>query len=177
MTKEETLIKEVENRVVKCILDDIDFGYDLATIKGKIKSGSYVGNSPETFTENERLKSELLGNPEQLKAESEWILCDDDMPEVDETVWITNGCGWTALGCLVECEGGYCWAVTNGIIYEEDGKIVSECELDDDYDVVYWHRLPQPPKQSCPQCKTEYTKEELLTNEHCFKCGFEMKGF
>jgi len=35
----------------------------------------------------------------------------------------------------------------------------------------------QPPKQSCPQCKTEYTKEELLTNEHCFKCGFEMKGF
>jgi len=36
---------------------------------------------------------------------------------------------------------------------------------------------PQPPKQSCPQCKTEYTKEELLTNEHCFKCGFEMKGF
>mgnify|MGYP006350543459 CR=1 FL=1 len=36
---------------------------------------------------------------------------------------------------------------------------------------------PQSPKQSCPQCKTEYTKEELLTNEHCFKCGFEMKGF
>ena len=84
---------------------------------------------------------------ERLKAEREWILCDDDMPEVDETVWITNGCGWTALGCLVQCEGGYCWAVTNGIIYEEDGKIVSECELDDDYDVVYWHRLPKPPKQ------------------------------
>ena len=119
----------------------------------------------------------LQSENERLKAERGWILCDDDMPEVDETVWITNGCGWTALGCLVECEGGYCWAVTNGIIYEEDGKIVSECELDDDYDVVYWHRLPQPPKQSCPQCKTEYTKEELLTNEHCFKCGFEMKGF
>ena len=79
--------------------------------------------------------------------QSEWILCDEDMPEVDETVWITNGCGWTALGCLVECEGGYCWAVTNGIIYEEDGKIVSECELDDDYDVVYWQKLPNPPKK------------------------------
>jgi hypothetical protein len=79
--------------------------------------------------------------------QNEWVLCDDDMPEIDETVWITNGCGWTALGCLVECEGGYCWAVTNGIIYEDDGKIVSECELDDDYDVVYWHRLPSPPKQ------------------------------
>ena len=79
--------------------------------------------------------------------QSEWVLCDDDMPEIDETVWITNGCGWTALGCLVECDGGYCWAVTNGIIYEDDGKIVSECELDDDYDVVYWHRLPSPTKQ------------------------------
>jgi len=78
---------------------------------------------------------------------SGWVLCDDDMPELNEAVWISNGCGWTALGCLVECEGGYCWAVTNGIIYEEDGKIVSECELDDDYDVVYWHRLPTPPKQ------------------------------
>ena len=43
--------------------------------------------------------------------------------------------------------------------------------------VKFWHELPQSPKQSCPQCKTEYTKEELLTNEHCFKCGFEMKGF
>lgn len=83
----------------------------------------------------------------QLKAEREWILCDDDMPEIDETVWITNGCGWTALGCLVECEGGYCWAVTNGIIYEEDGKIVSECELDDDYDVVFWQSLPNPPQK------------------------------
>jgi len=192
-SENERLIKEIEDRVVECILDDIDFGYDLATIKGKIKSGSYVGNSPETFKENERLNQEnkeiirkliaaetrivqLKKENERLKAER-WILCDDDMPEVDEAVWITNGYGWTALGCLVECEGGYCWAVTNGIIYEEDGKIVSECELDDDYDVVYWHRLPRSPKQSCPQCKTEYTKEELLTNEHCFKCGFEMKGF
>lgn len=135
MTKE--IISEIENRVTKCILDDINFGYDAQMVKGKIKSGSYVGSSPETFkSENER-----------LKGEREWILCDDDMPEVDETVWITNGCGWTALGCLVECEGGYCWAVTNGIIYEEDGKIISECELDDDYDVVYWHKLPKPPKQ------------------------------
>lgn len=61
-SEKERLIKEVENRVVKCILDDIDFGYDLATIKGKIKSGSYVGNSPETFKENEMLKAERDSN-------------------------------------------------------------------------------------------------------------------
>ena len=57
-SENERLIKEIEDRVVECILDDIDFGYDLATIKGKIKSGSYVGNSPETFKENERLNQE-----------------------------------------------------------------------------------------------------------------------
>lgn len=69
-SKNERLIAKVETRVVKCILDDIDFGYDLATIKGKIKSGSYVGNSPETFTENER-----------LKAEREWISTKDNPPK------------------------------------------------------------------------------------------------
>ena len=99
--------------------------------------------------ENYSLSKELLTDlaNKMYYQQSEWVLCDYDMPEIDETVWITNGCGWTALGCLVECEGGYCWGVTNGIIYEDHGKIVSECELDDDYDVVYWHRLPSPPKQ------------------------------
>jgi hypothetical protein len=78
---------------------------------------------------------------------SGWVLCDDDMPELDETVWITNGCGWTALGCLVECEGGYCWAeLVNGLVYQEGDKIVAECEADD-MDVVFWHRLPSCPKQ------------------------------
>jgi len=137
MTKEETLIKEVENRVVKCILDDIDFGYDLATIKGKIKSGSYVGNSPETFTENERLKSER-----------EWTIDFDG--KLMAGIKIVDG-ELSIVGAM----DGY----GNGISIS---KIVIK---------------PQPPKQSCPQCKTEYTKEELLTNEHCFKCGFEMKGF
>jgi len=90
-SENERLIKEIEDRVVECILDDIDFGYDLATIKGKIKSGSYVGNSPETFKENERLNQEnkeiirkliaaetrivqLKKENERLKAER-WILC------------------------------------------------------------------------------------------------------
>jgi hypothetical protein len=103
-----------------------------------IKERKWNSESLEHFTD--------LAN-KMYYEQNEWVLCDDDMPEIDETVWITNGCGWTALGCLVECEGGYCWAVTNGIIYEDDDKIVSECELDDDYDVVYWHRLPSPPKQ------------------------------
>jgi hypothetical protein len=31
-----------------------------------------------------------------------------------------------------------------GKIYEENGKIVSECDSDD-LDVLFWHRIPKPP--------------------------------
>ena len=75
---------------------------------------------------------------------SGWVLCDDDMPEPLETVWISNGKGWTTLGCIVDFEEGYCWAeLVNGLVYQEGDKIVAECEADD-MDVVFWHRLPQP---------------------------------
>jgi hypothetical protein len=78
---------------------------------------------------------------------SGWVLCDEDMPEPLETVWISNGKGWTTLGCIVDFEEGYCWAeLVNGLVYQEGDKIVAECEADD-MDVVFWHRLPQPPKQ------------------------------
>ncbi len=132
MTNEEIL----KNAIVGVVCDELDYEH-----------GNFQFYKEEVLQAMDEYASDLQSENERLKAEMEWILCDDDMPEVDETVWITNGCGWTALGCLVQCEGGYCWAVTNGIIYEEDDKIVSECELDDDYDVVYWHRLPKPPKQ------------------------------
>lgn len=70
-----------------------------------------------------------------------WVSVDDEMPEESETVWISNGKGWTSLGCLAYTGEGWCWAETNGVIYEEDGKIVSECEYDD-LDVKWWHKIP-----------------------------------
>ena len=79
-----------------------------------------------------------------------WVSVEDKLPEVLETVWVSNGKGWTALGCRTDYyendEGGFdwCWAGSNGIIYEESGKIVSECE-EDDLDVRFWHPLPEPP--------------------------------
>lgn len=84
-----------------------------------------------------------------VKAEG-WVSVEDKLPEVLETVWVSNGKGWTALGCRTDYyendEGGFdwCWAGSNGIIYEESGKIVSECE-EDDLDVRFWHPLPEPP--------------------------------
>lgn len=77
-----------------------------------------------------------------------WISVDDGLPQELETVWISNGKGFTALGCLAYDEGWH-WAKSNGVIYEENGQIVSECESDD-LDVKFWARLPK-----APQCYEE----------------------
>jgi hypothetical protein len=98
-------------------------------------------------TKAETTKSSLpIGNTDV----SGWVSVHDDLPEILETVWVSNGKGWTTLGCRSDYYEGddgklvWCWAASNGIIYEEDGKIVAECE-EDDLDVCFWHRLPVPP--------------------------------
>lgn len=73
-----------------------------------------------------------------------WIDAAIELPRLNETVWITDGKEWVAIGCLVECEGVYQWAESNGFIYAEDGEIEAECEIED-LDVKYWHRLPKLP--------------------------------
>ena len=87
------------------------------------------------------------------EAERGWIAVENGLPDTLETVWISNGKGWTTLGCRSDLqddgEGGlnWCWAaVSNGLIYEEDGIIIAECE-GDDLDVRLWHRLPKPLKK------------------------------
>ena len=74
-----------------------------------------------------------------------WNSVNDKLPEPLETVWISNGNGWTALGCLVVDNEGSHWAESNGIIYQEENRIVSECESDD-LDVKFWIALPKPPQ-------------------------------
>jgi hypothetical protein len=71
-----------------------------------------------------------------------WISVEEKLPNPLQTVWITNGKGWTSLGCLVEDAEGWHWAESNGIIYQEGNDIVSECESDD-LDVNYWMALPK----------------------------------
>ena len=69
-----------------------------------------------------------------------WFNVSEKLPNELETVWLTNGKGWTCLGCLVLTDDGYHWAESNGVIYQENDKIVSECESED-LDVVYWHKI------------------------------------
>lgn len=71
-------------------------------------------------------------------------VANNDYPEFDRTVWITNG-NWVALGCRVIIDGEWFWAQSNGIVYSENGQIVSECEIDD-LDVTHWHEIPTLPQ-------------------------------
>ena len=72
-----------------------------------------------------------------------WISVEERLPDNLETVWISNGEGWTSLGCwsIFDEDGTWSWAEHNGVIYEDEGKIVAECEFED-LDVRYWHPLP-----------------------------------
>ena len=94
-------------------------------------------NTDKTSLENEN-------QPSCLGAVSGWVAVTDALPKALQTVWLTSGKGWCCLGCLIEDAEGWHWAETNGIIYQENGKIVSECESDD-LDVKFWQPLPTPP--------------------------------
>ncbi len=111
-------------------------------------SNSNAGTATDSSTTAEvTTSSQTIAKPNV----SGWVSVQDSLPETLETVWVSNGKGWTTLGCRTDLyddgEGGWAWcwaAISNGIIYEEDKKIVAECE-EDDLDVCFWHRLPIPP--------------------------------
>ena len=70
-------------------------------------------------------------------------------PAENETVWLYNNLNkFIALGCRIYIpneEGGWYYAISNGGIYNEGGKIVAECEADDDYEFTHWCPLPALP--------------------------------
>lgn len=92
---------------------------------------------------NEKHSNEAQTQPSCLGAVSGWVAVTDALPKALQTVWLTNGKGWVCLGCLVEDAEGWHWAESNGVIYIENGEIVSECESED-LDVNFWHELPKP---------------------------------
>lgn len=120
---------------------------------------SYSSGAFESFDKNSRDLSSIEWLDETRCAckegQQEWVRVDSGVfPEPLEVVWISNGKGWTTLGCRSDYyndigEDGkeqffWCWCASNGIIYEEDGRITSECE-EDDYDVKFWSKVPTPP--------------------------------
>jgi hypothetical protein len=91
-----------------------------------------------------KLNQETLNEAKPLLNDG-WIDVNVQLPDILETVFISNGKGWTSIGCRAyEQDCGWHWAESNGVIYEENGRIVAECESDD-LDVKYWHKFPKPP--------------------------------
>ena len=134
MVKSKNLDKDLEVTILESIEGCIENAESfLETEKEQIKN-SYGAGAIDATSE-EVLQVENNG----------WISVDKDLPKHLETVFISNGKGWTSIGCLVGFDDGYHWAESNGVIYEENGKIVAECESDD-LDVKKWHPFPLPPK-------------------------------
>ena len=116
-----------------------------------------------------------------LANNNRWISVREKLPKALQTVWLTDGKGRVALGCLVEDAEGWHWAQSNGVIYTENGGIVSECESED-LDVNYWHELPKLPnkndvivsdsksEQLACQCSNEI-KTGTLSIDCCNICG------
>lgn len=85
--------------------------------------------------------------------ECRWVSVEErGLPKELETVWLYNDeSGEVALGCTIyfedEDKEDECWgvALTNGKIYSENGRIVSECDDDFDFEFTHWCRLPSLP--------------------------------
>lgn len=106
-----------------------------------------IGNYLEAFEDASKWHSSPLSAKDikeiydYIKS-SCWVSVNDRFPDPLQTVWISNGKGWATLGCLVEDDEGCHWAASNGVIYQDGDRIVSECESDD-LDVQFWHAIPK----------------------------------
>lgn len=118
----------------------------------KIEQIHALLNVPKIDTETAITNMKILNLLVNLRAEAkqlilydvmQWVAVEDELPPILETIWLSNGKGWTELGCRVETNEGWHWARQNGIIYQEKDQIVAECDSDD-LDVVYWCKLPKP---------------------------------
>lgn len=78
-----------------------------------------------------------------------WININKELPPELETVWACNpDTGSVSLACIIYEDDGWLWAVSNGIVYSEKGKIISECVCDDQYDFTHWKPLPKIPSKN-----------------------------
>jgi hypothetical protein len=71
---------------------------------------------------NNKHSDEAQSQPSCLGAVSGCVAVTDALPKALQTVWLK---GWCCYGYIVEDAEGWFWAERNGVIYIENGKIVS----------------------------------------------------
>ncbi len=96
----------------------------------------------------EEIAKEIHDFHAQQSKDSEWISVTEKYPDEKQTVWCySEKLDNVFLGEYVYViNEGWFWAESNGVIYASDGKIVSECEMDD-FDVSHWFPTPLLPKK------------------------------
>ena len=85
---------------------------------------------------------EAGNNTKTLLAEG-WISVNDRRPNENQTVWCYSENTFNIfVGAYIYLTNeGWFWASSNGCFYIEEGKIITECEVDD-FDVTHWFPAP-----------------------------------
>lgn len=67
--------------------------------------------------------------------------------EENETVWLYNDKTHNVMLAVMVyvTNEGWFWAESNGIVYVENGQIVTEAEIEDEYDFTHYCKLPKLP--------------------------------
>ena len=130
---------------------DEDLKRTIKKDKGETTDPDDIVKHTDNTVKGKKLKLEEIVSSNTVilpKRKLEWISLDKELPKTYEVVFITNGNGWTSIGCRVDAEGeGWLWSESNGTVYEMDGVLTAQCEDGEDLDVKYWHRLPNPIKK------------------------------
>lgn len=71
-------------------------------------------------------------------------VCDENMPPMDEIVWLYDGRTIWIGGRADDCDG-WLWGNTYGSIWHNGVKWDGDLETDDEYKPTHWRRLPEPP--------------------------------
>lgn len=79
---------------------------------------------------------------------------DDNMPPMDEIVWLYDGRTIWIGGRADDCDG-WLWGNTYGSIWHNGLKWDGDLETDDEYKPTHWMRLPEPPNAEVSDSRRE----------------------
>lgn len=118
-------------------------------------------NKPEQSEQNElvkcafgngKLQGEMDMNNfwrEKIQNLQGWVSIAEknEYPKEDQTVWMYNAKDKSIwLGCYVYLKNaGWFWAISNGSIFTQEGKIMVEADIDDFYEITHWCAVPGLP--------------------------------
>ena len=74
-----------------------------------------------------------------------WNKVKEKLPDINQTVWLTNGKDWVTLGCLVNYDGKLMWSCNNYVyVYSKDYQTAINYNIDFS-EIIYWYPVPDLP--------------------------------